>query len=200
MYQRPEIKASLEVILSVFTVAILIFAAVRPTLANVASLQKKIEDLNSVNKKSDNKIAQVFAAQTDIDKFRDKLRLYDDAVPHGFSYHDMAGRIELIAKRRGLAVQTITLPGVKLFGEGKGAGDWVQKITVKNQNKIVQAEVSFVVNGNPNEVKGFLTEIENLDRLIFLNSVALSAEPGETKGISIIKATGQVYFYFYAES
>ena len=94
IYQRPEVKASLEVILSVFTVTLLIFAAIRPTLANVASLQKKVEDLDSVNKKADNKIAQVFAAQADINKFQDKLHLFDEAIPNEFSYYDMAGRIE----------------------------------------------------------------------------------------------------------
>ena len=92
IYQKPEIKASLEVILSVFTVTVLIFAAIRPTLTNIASLQKKIEDLNTFNIKADNKIAQVFNAQTQLNTYRDKLRLFDEAVPDNFSYYDMAGR------------------------------------------------------------------------------------------------------------
>jgi len=49
MYKRPEIRASLEVILSVFTITILIFAAIRPTLTNIVSLQKKIEDQEVIN-------------------------------------------------------------------------------------------------------------------------------------------------------
>ena len=200
VYQRPEIKASLEIILSVFTVTLLIFAAIRPTLTNVASLQKKVEDLEVVNKKADNKIAQVFAAQTDLDKFQDKLRLYDEAVPDGFKYFDMAGRLELIAQKKGLAIQTITLPGIHLFGTGKGAGDWSQKIPTKSPGNIIQAEVSFVVKGSPAEVKAFLSDIENLDRLTLLSSIALATEPGIAKGTATLKATGRIYFYFYSES
>ncbi len=200
VYQRPEIKASLEVILSVFTVTLLIFAAIRPTLANVASLQKKVEDLESVNKKADNKIAQVFAAQTDINNYQDKLHLFDEAIPNEFAYHDMAGRIEILAKKNGLTVQTITMPGTRLFGTGKGFGEWSMKIVSKNQNNIIQSGVSFVVTGEPLSIENFLKEMENLDRLTFLNSVTLTTEPTTTKGVLTVKATGQIYFYFYAET
>jgi len=197
IYQRPEVKASLEVILSVFTVTILIFAAIRPTLTNVASLQKKIEDLDSLNVKSDKKIAQIFEAQTDLDTFQEKLYLYDDAVPHGFSYQNMAGRIELLAKNRGLTIQTISIPGTRLFGNGKPAGVWAEKLVSKNQNNIVQTTITFTVNGDPGSVKRFLIELENLDRLAVLTSVVLTTEPGPIKGVSTLKASGQVYFYFY---
>ncbi|KKT40025.1 hypothetical protein A3K29_01405 [Candidatus Collierbacteria bacterium RIFOXYB2_FULL_46_14] len=200
IYQRPEVKASLEVILSVFTVTLLIFAAIRPTLANVASLQKKVEDLDSVNKKADNKIAQVFAAQADINKFQDKLHLFDEAIPNEFSYYDMAGRIELIARRFGLTVQTVSVPGVRVFGNGKGFGDWSLKILTKNPSNIIQTGVSFTVTGDPTNIDGFLNEMENLDRLAILDSITLSSEPTTTKGIKTIKANGLVYFYFYSES
>ncbi|PIZ24285.1 hypothetical protein COY48_03800 [Candidatus Collierbacteria bacterium CG_4_10_14_0_8_um_filter_43_86] len=200
VYQKPEIKASLEVILSVFTVTLLIFAAIRPTLANVASLQKKVEDLSSVNKRADNKIAQVFSAQADIDKFQNKLHLFDNAIPNEFSYRDMAGRIELIARRRGLAVQTVNMPGVRIFGTTKGVGDTFQKILSKNQNNIIQTGVSFTVTGDPANVDGFLKEMENLDRLAVLDSITLSSEATMDKEIKTIKANCLIYFYFYSES
>ncbi len=200
IYQKPEIKASLEVILSVFTVTILIFAAIRPTLTNIASLQKKIEDLNSFNIKADNKIAQVFNAQTQLNTYRDKLRLFDEAVPDNFSYYDMAGRIEVLAKKNGLTAQTISMPGIKLFGTSKPVGDWAQKLTAKDQNNIIQMNVSFAVSGPPKNVKAFLIELENMDRLALLNSVVLSTEPGTVQGTQTLKANGQIYFYFYQES
>ena len=63
MYQRPEIKASVEIILSVFTVAGLLLLAIRPTLATVATLQKKIEDQQVVNRRLEAKISQLVNAQ-----------------------------------------------------------------------------------------------------------------------------------------
>ncbi len=199
IYQRPEVKASLEVVLSVFTVTLLIFAAIRPTLTNIASLQKKIEDLDSANKKADNKITQIFNAQTQLNNFQDKLHLFDGAVPDEFSYGDMAGRIEVMAKTHGLTVQTVTMPGVRLFGEGKGIGEWSLKLVKTDALNIVQASVQFVVSGDPRNVRVFIEEMENLDRLTLLNSIIMIAETGPAKS-ETLKATGQIYFYFYQES
>lgn len=200
IYQRPEVKASLEIILSVFMVTILIFSAIRPTLTNVTALQKKIEDLEAVNKKADNKITQIFNSQKQLGTFQNKLKLFDEAVPDKFSYQAVAGRIELLATRRGLSVQTITMPGIRLFGVGNGTGEWAPKLLSKDASNIVKSGVSFVVEGDPVNVRAFLIEVENMDRLTLLESVVMSAEKGPTTQISTLKVTGQISFYFYLEN
>ncbi|KKT73178.1 MAG: hypothetical protein UW68_C0015G0006 [Candidatus Collierbacteria bacterium GW2011_GWB1_44_6] len=200
IYQRPEVKASLEIILSVFMVTILILAAIRPTLTNVASLQKRIEDLESVNKKADNKIAQVFNAQNQLNTYQDRLRLFDDAVPDGFSYQSMAGRIELLARRRNLTVQTIQMPGVRLFGTGQAVGDWSTKLIKADATKIIKTDLTFTVTGEPRNVRGFLSEIENMDRVTILNTIVLSTETGPGGANVSLRATGQISFYFFDEN
>lgn len=200
IYQKPEVKASLEVILSVFTVMLLIFAAIRPTLTNIASLQKKIEDLESANKKADVKLAQVFSAQTQLNSFQNKLVLYDEAVPDGYSHKDIAGRVEVIARKHGLEVKTISIPGTQLFGSGKAVGDWAAKLVKKDADNIIQTRVDFVVTGNPQGVEQFLREIENLDRLTLLNTVVMSTENNRSKTAKSFQASGQIYFYFYQGS
>lgn len=199
IYQKPEVKASLEVILSVFTVTFLIFAAIRPTLTNIASLQKKIDDLDSANKKADNKIAQIFNAQTQLTNFQSKLFLLDSAVPDGFSYKDMAGRIEVLAKARGLEVQTVSLPGVRLFGEGEGTGEWSAKLVKKDQTNIAAATVQFTVSGDPDNVSVFLRDVENLDRVTLLTQVTMSTEVGIDRRPRL-KAVGELIFYFFQET
>lgn len=200
IYQKPEVKASLEVILSVFTVMLLIFAAIRPTLTNIASLQKKIEDLDSANKKADIKLAQVFNAQSQLNTYQDKLILFDEAVPDDFSYRDMAGRIELLAKKYNLDVRTVAMPGTVLFGTGRGFGDWSAKLVTKDAGNIVQALVDFSVSGSPQNVKQFLLELENIDRLAVLSEIVMSSENNQTGTVKVLRAVGQIYFYFYQES
>jgi hypothetical protein len=198
MYKRPEIRASLEVILSVFTVTILVFAAIRPTLTNIVSLQKKIEDQEVVNKKADNKIAQLLSAQTQLNTFRSSLRLFDEAVPDDFSYIDGAKRLEYVARKNNLEVETVTFPGYTIFGGGKVVGDWFAKIIKPNAN-ILSAQLSFNVVGKPQDVISFLKEIENMDRLVSLNSVSLTKQVGVSRAEDSLKATGQMTFYFYTQ-
>lgn len=200
IYQRPEVKASLEIILSVFMVTVLIFAAIRPTVTNIAALQKRIEDLNSFNKKADLKIAQVFDSQNQLSVFRDRLRLFDEAVPDNFSYQGMAGRIEILARKSGLTVQTISMPGIRLFGIGKGDGGWASKIMTKSASNIVKSNVSFAVSGDPKKVREFLGNLENLDRVGLLENIVMTTETGQAGKVSSIKTTGQVSFYFYSEN
>lgn len=200
IYRRPEVKASLEIILSVFTVTLLILAAIRPTLTNIAALQKKIEDLDSVNKKADNKIAQVFNAQNQLNSYQDRLKLFDEAVPDKFSYQGMAGRIELLARRNNLSIQTIIMPGIRLFGTGKGAGAWSTKLLTKDASNVVKAGITFTVSGEPSKVKEFLTEVENLDRLTLLDTVVMSTETGQAGKVSSLKVVGQISFYYYLEN
>ncbi len=200
IYQRPEVKASLEIILSVFMVTVLIFFAIRPTVINIAALQKRIEDLSSFNKRADLKIAQVFESQNQLSVFRDKLRLFDEAVPDKFSYQGMAGRIEVLARKSGLTIQTISMPGIRLFGTGKGNGGWASKLLTKSASNIVRSSVSFAVSGDPKKVREFLGNLENLDRATLLESITMTTETGRAGKTSSIKATGQVSFYFYLEN
>ena len=199
LYKRPEIRASLEVVLSVFTVTILVFAAIRPTLANVVSLQKKISDQEVVNKKADNKIAQLFNAQNQLNTFRSSLRLFDEAVPDEFSFTDSAKRLEYVARKNNLAVDTFSYLGFALRNGGKTTADWINKIVKADASNILANSVSFSVSGKPQNVIAFLTEIEKMDRLGFLNNVSLTKIIGSSKVEDSLKATGQMTFYFYSE-
>src|SRR3989339_1601349 len=127
VYERPEIKASLEVIFSVFMVVLLIFAAIRPTLTNLTALQKRISDKESLNTKADKKISQLFSAHEQLDQFSSFLNLYENAVPQQFNYTEMIGRVEQLARSNNLEVEVVSVPGISLIGDSKGVGEWSTK-------------------------------------------------------------------------
>ncbi len=195
VYERPEIKASLEVIFSVFMVVLLIFAAIRPTLTNLVALQKRITDKESINTKADRKIAQLFAAQAQLDEFGTVLGLYDSAVPESFSYVDQLGRIEVLARANNLQIELLSTPGTVLFGEGKGVGEWSTKLLKPDKERVITSPVDFQVSGKPKQVRDFLVQLEAMDRLTTIKSVNLVKESGSTKGSEKIKASGQINFY-----
>lgn len=199
LYKRPEIRASLEVILSVFTITILVFAAIRPTLTNIASLQKKIEDQETVNKKADNKIAQLIAAQKQLTTYSSSLKLFDAAVPDTFSYSDSTKRLEYLAMLNNLSVDSLNFSGVSLSGGGKIAGDWAAKIIKPDANNILIDQISYSINGKPQDVITYLKKVENMDRLVTLDSVSLAKQIGISAAEDTLKATGQMTFYFYSE-
>lgn len=198
IYQKPEIKASLEVILSVFMVTILIFVAIKPTLTNVAGLQKKITDQETLSLKADKKIGQLFSAQAQLTQYQDKIALFDKAVGNKLSYFDMMSRIELIARKNNITIDSVSAPGSIIAGTGKGAGDWSTRLATKDTNGVTTVNVNITFYGGPKEIRKFLTEIENIDVLTMIKNVVLLKESGGAKGTQRIKATMTVYFYFLA--
>jgi hypothetical protein len=200
LYKRPEIRASLEVILSVFTVTILVFAAIRPTITNIVSLQKKITDQEIVNKKADNKITQLINAQKQLDAFRGSLRLFDAAVPDVFSYVDGGKRLEYLARKNYLTIDSMGFAGVTLLGGKKITGEWAGKIALPNASNGLVDPITFSVSGKPQNVITFLQEVETMDRLVMINSVSLSKQIGLSKMEDTLKASGQMTIYFYAET
>jgi len=199
LYQRPEIKASLEVVLSIFTVTILIFAAIRPTLTNIASLQKKIEDQEATNKKADNKIQQLFQAQKQLSDLSAQLPLYDRAVPDTFSFHDVAKRIELLASRNSLVLDSMTIEGRYLTGNGKPTSDLSGKIVV-TKNSLQELTVDFSVIGVPSRVISFIKSVENMDRFGVTQNVTLAASSSKGQQKNEIKGQAKMLFYFYGEN
>lgn len=197
IYQRPEIKASLEVIFSVFMIAILIFVAIRPTLTNITALQKKIIDKESVSTKADKKIAQLFVAQDQLTQYASSLSLYDSAVPENFSYLEKVGRVELLARNTKVEVESISVGGISLNGNNKPSGEWQNKILKVDDKGMIVATLDFQVFGKSNQVKDFLVQIENMDRLVMIKNVTMSRENGSTRGSEKIKASGQLQFYVY---
>ncbi len=195
IYERPEIKASLEVIFSVFMIVLLIFAAIRPTLTNLAALQKRITDKESINTKADKKISQLFSAQQQLDQFALDLSLYDSAVPEKFSYVDQLGRIEYLVRSNNLEVDSMSIPGIVLFGEGKGVGEWSTRLLKPDTERMIVSAVDFQVTGKPKNIRDFLVQLEEMDRLTTIKNVNLVKEVGSTKGSEKIRASGQVNFY-----
>ena len=204
MYQKPELKASLEIILSVFAVGLLILFAIRPTVTNISKLQKKIVDQGVVLKKIDLKISQVTKAQQQLTQFSDKLYLYNNAVPDGYNYADIAMRIEAVAVLSGVKLSDVQYPGILPSGLGKISGLDAAKLTkmqTPDANGLLSMPVSIVIDGGQNEVFSFLNNIENMDRLAMIKDVTISKSGGNSKdSVRSLKVNLTAIFYSIAKN
>lgn len=201
MYQRPEIKASVEIILSVFTVAGLLLLAIRPTLATVATLQKKIEDQQVVNRRLEAKISQLVNAQKNLVTYANRLADYEVAVPDTHDLGSLAKRVELLASEQGLAVNGLSFSAVPLLGveinlaDKKGGG----QPTTEFGGKIATFEISFDLSGAPNRIFDFLPALEKMDRVAIVNEIDIKKEilQGDTKEAVVgVKAVGKARGYY----
>ncbi|KKU03113.1 MAG: hypothetical protein UX99_C0002G0055 [Candidatus Amesbacteria bacterium GW2011_GWB1_47_26] len=148
--EQPMFAASLGLVLSLMLVIILVSAALRPTLVAIASLLGDIRQQSEVEKKLDEKIAEVTAAQAVYLKNESRLKVLDEALPIGRKYAAWAIRLEDVASESGVKVAEWSLLEGKNFS------------------------VSLV--GDVPELKRFLAALENLRRLVEIESVQLAKE------------------------
>ena len=200
MYQKPEFKVSLEVILSVFMVTILIFVAIKPTLSNVAGLQKKIADQELMNTKADKKIGQLLEAQTQMENYQDKLSLFEKSVGNRFSYFDMMSRIEVLASKNSLNIESVTAPGTKIKGGTTGTGGWSTKLIKINPDGSLVAEVNLTILGSSANLRRFLADVENMDVLTMIKNIGFVKEVGGVRGAQKLKVAVVIQFYFLPSS
>lgn len=202
-YERPEIKASLEIVMSVFAVAGLLTLAIRPTLATVATLQKKIEDQSVVDRKLNTKIAQLGRANTDLSTYADRIPDYSVAVTDAHDESGLAKRIEVLARENNVTLNNLSLNAVPLIGEQINLSN-KEKGAVKPETepggKVASFVVDFDISGGQTAVFGFLSKLESVDRVVLISTIDLKKEEikstGTTQAVNNLRAVGKASAYY----
>lgn len=199
LYQKPEIRASVEIILSVFAVAMLIFFAIRPTIINIFALQKNITDQEAVLKKAENKIGQLLKAEKQLSDFSDRLNLIDSAVPTGKSFFAFAKRVEIIALDSGIKIESYSFPSDHMSGITNLKqidATKIKNLTKVGPNGLVEYKVNIKISGNQKTITSFLNRLENMDLLAFVKEFTISKDQKGTNQVAKeLKADVTVLFY-----
>lgn len=149
--QQPLLKASLYLVLSLLLIIILIWAALRPTLITIASLSGDIKQQAEIEKKLDVKISQISQAQQVLSANEAKLIVLNQALPVGEEFSTWGKRMEDLAQE-----ERVFLTGVSLEN---------------------YQDFSLTVQGNYFQLRNYLGRIENLRRLMKIESTQIvSAE------------------------
>lgn len=202
-YERPVIRASVEIILSVFTVVLLLLFAIKSTLATVATLQKKIDDQSIVDRRLSTKITQLSKAQTDLNTYAEALPQFATAVPDSADQGGVARRIEVLAREEGLTIDNLSFDNVPILGQlidltnkEKGASS----PTKTAGGRVASFKINFDVSGSQSQVVSFLSKLENMDRVIVVDSIDMkkveqkaTGVQGKTISIRVV-GTGIAYY------
>lgn len=200
-YEKPVIRASVELILSIFTVTFLLLVAIRPTLTTVAQLQKKIEDQEVVEKKLTSKINQLVRAQTQLAENSDTIELYKMAVTENYDYGELAKRVEILAKESGVTIELLSMPKVAITGPliSATAGDAKTKEVANKEGDVFKNEMGIAIKGDFGSVMKFLKTVEDVDRLMYFTSIKIKriedARNSADKGKLRVTAKMNSYYY-----
>ena len=171
--ENPVTRAYFSVVASLFTIAVFIAFAIRPTFATIITLNREISDKTSLSVQLDAKINALTALQSEYQSVEDSLPLVDLALPDNPEISSTISHIEKVA----------TVSGVKIGGIAGGKIDYQQ--TASSSAIIVPLTVD--LTGDYPGFQLFLSQLATLPRLIIISDLNLTSKTA--------KLTANIYYF-----
>lgn len=187
--QRPDLKIFLEILLSLTTISLFAVFALRPTLLTISQLLTELEAKENTVNQLDTKLQNLKTAQTNYQSVQPDLPIIETAVPAGAKPELLIRQIEGLSNRNSVSITTVSVGEVVLLG--------TQKQVKKDDklNSIPANSLSFPfaisVSGDYENLMQFLKDMENLRRLIVLDSISFNSAKTDSGLRLVLTITGR---------
>lgn len=180
--KRADIRAYLEILLSLVTVIIFAIFALRPTLITIAELIREIDAKKETIAKMDAKIKNLATAQALFDQQRNNVLLLNSAIPESPAPDSFSRQIEGLSNQYETAVSSINLGNASILGV-KSKDDKNKKENVTPLPENAEGYEFSVAAITPvdqySSLYSLLTDFEKLRRPAKIDNINLSVTKGE---------------------
>ena len=164
LYQRPIVGISTTLILTLAIICVFAFFAIKPTLITITKLNKELKEKQEVNKILEKKINNLNKAQIAYAQVIDYLSLVDKALPEKVDFNQAASQINFLTFSNNLVLLSASFGKFDLVASSP-------EITEVNA-----LDFNISVYGSYADIKNFLQELENIDRVVQIESVVFSSK------------------------
>ena len=195
---RPDVKMFLEIVLSLFTISFFTLVALRPTALTITQLLDDIKTKQDIADRLDAKIENIKTAQNVLSQAGTRTNVITDALPDSPSPDTFARQIEGIAKNRGIRVNNLVVDETVLIGQQRQ----VQRNEELENLPDGTGEVIFSLNavGGYDSLTTFLTDLENLRRLVKIDHAIINIAELEEGRLLTMSITGRIPYYKVEDS
>lgn len=190
-YRLPATQVSLTVVLSLLIVAGFVAFALRPTMVAIVTLKKTIVESRKTLQQLENKVVNLQKAAEQLELIKPMLSSLNMSIAsNGASYNPMTDQIELLAAQTGVQIQSESLGSTLLYSRV------VSPFTPQRNQSVVTLPINVRVTGSYAAVVEFLAQFLNMERLVGVESVAITKEASSRNesvvvGLSI---SGSAYY------
>ncbi len=178
----PIVRTYGSTIFTLFMILIFIFFAIRPTIATILVLQKKLTDAESVLQKVTQKANDLSLGKQNYDNLDISIKnKIQTAIPDTLELKTLIQNIEQTAKNHDASVSALQIQPLDLEVK-KGTG--VGKISEVNFTMNIEAVYKNMLS--------FLQDLKTSSRLISIDSLSLT-KVSEGSGL-IMSITGKAYY------
>lgn len=189
--KRPDLRAFLEVALSLSTIIIFGIFAIKPTALTIISLSNEIKDKKATITTLDTKIANLSRAQTLLNQNQSSLSDIDTAVPSSPQLGVITEQVQGLSSKDsvdtvGVSIGQITLSGTDNIKPSKEFDPLPAPAK--------QMTVSISVKGSYSNLISFTKDLENLKVPVQIDNITISSSQSESGKIIVEVITARVPF------
>jgi len=185
-YNQPVARASLELFLTIGTVAFFALFAIRPTLLTMSNLIKELDDKKVLDTQLSEKIASLQSSQIQYAQLEQRLPLLDEAIPLQPQFYDAIVLVEKVASDNNLVIQNLSLQTIPADKE-------LDQPLTSQTRQFLPFRVT--LSGDYESIKNFVSQVQSLRRLFTVESIVFNAK--EEKQQRRLEATLNIYAYYY---
>lgn len=178
----PIVRAYGSTIFTLFMILIFIFFAIRPTIATILVLQKKLADGTAVLQKVTQKANDLSLGKQNYDNLDTSIKnKIQTAIPDTIELKTLIQNLEQIAKNHNASVSALQIQPLDLeVKKDSGIG------------KISEVNFTFNIEAAYKNMLSFLQDLKTSSRLISIDSLSLT-KISEGSGL-IMSMTGKAYY------
>lgn len=163
--QKPKVRAYTTSILSLLSVSLFGWFAIKPTIQTILYLRREIADKQVINQQMEEKITSLIEAQAGYQKAQPSLLFLKQATPTDPELLELLLQFKHLAANVGVTIDTVQLPTAPLLG---------QESTQSADETQAPLPIQLSVNGNYVAIKSFIEGLLNMRRIAMVDSMKLS--------------------------
>lgn len=192
--RRPDLKAFLELLLSLTTIGVFAIFAIRPTALTISNLLKEKAEKQNTVKDMDIKIQNLQTAQGLLAQEGINIALLQDAVPKDPNLGPYIRQLEGLIKKDNVTAQNLGSDEVTLAGTPPPQTTLALEQTKAFPPNASKLNIVISVSGDYNGISSFLGDLEFLRRpLSFDNITFTSTQIENTKSLFLTISGGAPY-------
>ena len=170
LYKKPAAQVSMALILTIFAIIFFGIFAIRPTLATIVELNKRIDDQKIVVEKLEKKATALATAQSEYLLIEEKIPLIDAAIPKTQSLDTLLTQIEGIAATLNAPIDSIQVDEIS-FPE--------ELVDEKDVGIVLDLPLNITISSTFMDIKEFMVLLSKIKRLVSVESISFSSETVE---------------------
>lgn len=190
---KPNLSIYLELVLSILTVGILAYFAIRPTVLTILELNSTITAKEETVAKLEQKVRNLQSANQELVSQASRIELVKQAVPERASPEIFINQISTLSSQSSVNILAISIADVDLVGKNPSAPQKTEEVAkLPTGSEGVKFNIS--ASGDYASLNNFIDLLEKLRRPIKFDGLSINTSLTDSGKILVLSISGRLPF------